>query len=145
LHTYDFSEAVNAMTSLSIPRSVFHEMLARAVAELPNESCGFLVGKQRIERALPLRNALDSPVAYSVEPKELLRIHRELRAEGFEVLAVYHTHPTSAPVPSASDLAQNGYGETLPHVIIGLRGEAPEVRAWILGEESYDEIDICFH
>lgn len=127
------------MTHLSIPRAVYEAMIAHALADVPSECCGFLVGQGQIERAVPLRNALASPVAYSVDAKELLRIHREFRAEGFDVFAVYHSHPTSAPMPSASDLAQNGYGETVPHVIIGLEGDSPEVRAWWLAETSYRE------
>jgi proteasome lid subunit RPN8/RPN11 len=128
--------------TVTIPSEIYAAMIAHAKAELPNECCGFLVGGDRIERALPLRNALASPVAYSVEPKDLLRVQRELRSEGSDVWAVYHSHPTSASIPSVSDLAKNGYGETIPHVIIGMaRGEA-DVRAWILGEVSFREVEI---
>ena len=127
---------------MRIPQLAYDAMLAHALAEAPNECCGFLVGREAVERAVPLRNALASPTTYAVEAKELLRVNRELRTEGLDVLAVYHSHPTSAPVPSASDLTQNGYGETVPHVIVGLKGDAPEVRAWWLGETSYREMAI---
>lgn len=116
-------------------------MVAHAMAELPCECCGFLAGNERIERAILLRNALASPVAYAVEAKELLHIHRELRAWGLEVRAVYHSHPTSAAIPSVSDLAQNGYGETIPHVIVGMANAEAEVRAWVLGEVSFSEVE----
>jgi proteasome lid subunit RPN8/RPN11 len=131
------------MTRLSIPRAIYKQVIAHALTEAPSECCGFLVGREKIERVVPLRNTLASQVAYNVDAKELLRINRELRAEGFDVLAVYHSHPTSTPVPSASDLAQNGYGETVPHLIIGLRGAVPEMRAWWLGETSYREAEWC--
>jgi [CysO sulfur-carrier protein]-S-L-cysteine hydrolase len=130
------------MPPLSIPQAVLDAMIAQAEAERPCECCGFLVGKDRIERAVPLRNALASPVAYEVDARELLKVQRELRAEGREVMAVYHSHPTSAPVPSASDLARNGYGETIPHIIVGMMNSKAEVRAWLLGETDFREVEI---
>jgi proteasome lid subunit RPN8/RPN11 len=128
--------------TLAIPQPVYDAILAHAEAERPLECCGFLVGNSRIERAVLLTNALASPVAYAVEAKDLLRVHRELRAEGVDVLAVYHSHPTSAAVPSASDLAQNGYGDTIPHIILGRANGVADVRAWVLGEASYREVEI---
>jgi len=129
------------MTNLAIPSAIRDQLIAHAVAEMPNECCGFLVGRERVERAMPLQNKLASPVAYSVEVKELAQVARQLRNERLEVLAIYHSHPTSDPIPSTHDLAQNGYGDTVPHVIIGFAGAVPEVRAWILGEASYREVE----
>ena len=64
-----------------------------------------------------------------------------MRAGGLELLAVYHSHPTSAPVPSARDLAGNTYGESVVHLIIGLAGAEPEVRAWWLADATYRPAD----
>lgn len=127
------------MTSsrLRIPRPIFDAMLAHARAEHPNECCGFLAGANgEATHRFPLINALASAIAYEAEPRELLAVHRAMRELGVQEVAVYHSHPTSAPVPSASDLARNGYGATIPHVIIGPGGE---VRAWWLDETDFEE------
>jgi len=111
-------------------------MLAHARADFPNECCGFLAGIDgAVTHRFPLVNALASPTAYDVDPRELLKVHRTLREIGIAEVAIYHSHPTSAPVPSTRDLAQNGYGESIPHVIIGPGGE---VRAWWLGETTFE-------
>ncbi len=123
------------MTRLRIPRPILDAMLAHAAAEHPNECCGLLAGRDGVATHLfPLVNVLASPVAYEADPRELLALQRTLRSLGVEEVALYHSHPTSAPVPSAADLARNGYGTSIPHVILG---PGPEVRAWWLGEETY--------
>jgi proteasome lid subunit RPN8/RPN11 len=81
---------------------------------------------------LPLTNELASPTEYAVPVTELLWAAKEMRAAGVIELAVYHSHPSSAPVPSRRDIERNGYGDAVVHVIIGLGGEAPDVRAWWL-------------
>lgn len=111
-------------------------MLAHASAVHPAECCGFLAGRDGVAtHHFPLVNALASPVAYEVDPRELLAVHRALRALGIEEVAVYHSHPSSAPVPSASDLSRNGYGTAIPHLIIG---PGDEVGVWWLNETSHD-------
>ena len=112
-------------------------MLAHAWGTAPNECCGFLAGtiEERIGRVthhVPLTNELASPTEYAVPVKELLQAAKEMRSAGTVELAVYHSHPTSAPIPSRRDIERNGYGDTVVHVIIGLSGDAPDVRAWWL-------------
>ena len=64
------------------------------------------------------------------------------RAEGIEVLAIYHSHPASEPIPSMTDLANNTWGETAMHVIVGLAGTEVSVRGWWLGEKDFQEAEI---
>ena len=114
-------------------------MLAHARAVHPEECCGFLAGAGgAATHHFPLLNALASPTAYEVEPRELLRAQREFRALGIGEVALYHSHPTSAPIPSDTDLSRNGYGESIPHVIVG---PGAEVQAWWLGEKNYEEAE----
>lgn len=126
-------------------------MVAHAQAELPNECCGFLAGKvgtdgiARIERRYPLVNALASPVAYLWEPKGLFAAVRDMRPLDLEMLAIYHSHPASEPVPSRTD--RERYAEVQPlvgdvmHFIVGLRDGTPQVRGWWLTAEDQRESD----
>jgi proteasome lid subunit RPN8/RPN11 len=128
---------------LIIPRPLFDAMLAHAKAELPAECCGLLAGTifegvGRVTQHLPLVNALTSPTEYESEPRSMLAAHKATRAAGTDVLAVYHSHPTSDPVPSRRDLERN-YGEQLVNLIIGLRTAEPDVRGWWLTAESARE------
>ena len=128
---------------LVIPRTIFEAMLAHARAELPAECCGLLAGTiadgvGRVTQHLPLVNALTSPTEYESDPRSMLAAHKAMRASGTDVLAVYHSHPTSDPVPSRRDRERN-YGEQVVNLIIGLSGTGQDVRAWWLTADSARE------
>src|SRR5271165_2728722 len=107
---------------LHIPGRLHEEMLAQAVAELPNECCGLLAGRDGlVTHRYPLTNALASPVRYESDPQTMFAAFKDMRREGTDLLAIYHSHPTSAAVPSRTDLERNFYGSDVVHVIISLK------------------------
>lgn len=126
-------------------------MIAHAQADLPNECCGLLAGTigadgiARIEHRFAQVNALASPTEYEWEPKSHFTAVREMRRLGVEMLAIYHSHPTTHPVPSRKDCAR--YDEVRPllgdlmHFIVGLHENAPSVRAWWLARDDYREAE----
>jgi len=121
-------------------------MVRHALEERPRECCGLLAGERleglgRVKGLHRLVNSLGSAVEYESEPTSMLRAMKAIDAAGWEVLAVYHSHPTSSPVPSRKDLERNPYEEWAAHVIIGLAGEVPEVRVWWLGETTCREAE----
>jgi len=65
---------------------------------------------------------------------------RDMRGLGLEIVAIYHSHPTSAPVPSRTDLERN-YSPDVMNFIISLQDGAPQVRGWWLDENSFREAD----
>jgi [CysO sulfur-carrier protein]-S-L-cysteine hydrolase len=130
---------------LRVPRALLEEMINQAQAEFPNECCGLLAGTigadglARVERRYPLVNALASPTEYESEPRSMLAAEKDRRKHNLEFLAVYHSHPITAPVPSRKDRERNYMGEVM-HFIIGLRDE-PEVRGWWLTEDDHREAE----
>jgi proteasome lid subunit RPN8/RPN11 len=56
---------------------------------------------------------------------------RDMRRRGLDVLAVYHSHPTSPSVPSRKDRERN-YSEQVVNLIISLQSPEPDVRGWWL-------------
>ena len=127
---------------LTLQQALLDAMIQQAQAELPNECCGLLAGTVSEGHAVvleryPLVNALASPREYSGESRGLLQAHKAMRASNSELLAIYHSHPTSAPIPSKTDLERN-YSPDVMHFIISLVGEEPEVKAWWLDEQSYE-------
>jgi proteasome lid subunit RPN8/RPN11 len=116
-------------------------MIDHALAERPNECCGLLVGEPpndgddyRVVERLPLVNALASPNEFEAEPRGLLAAHRMMREKGGEILAVYHSHPNSPPIPSRKD-REMWYSSQIATVIVSLKS-APEVRAWWIHAEA---------
>lgn len=130
---------------LRLSRHLFNDMIDHARRELPCECCGLLAGvvegpAGRVVERYPLVNALASGREFESEPKSMFAAMRAMHEGGLEVLAVYHSHPTSAPVPSRTDLERN-YSPEVVNVIISLAGEAPSVRAWWLTDTDYREAE----
>jgi proteasome lid subunit RPN8/RPN11 len=130
-------------TVLHIPKACYEEMIVQAGQEAPNECCGLLAGVVensvgRVVACYPLVNARASPVEYESEPRSMLAAVRAMTARGLDIVAVYHSHPTSPPVPSKKDLARN-YSEDVVNLIVSLAGETPEVRGWWLTAMEYRE------
>jgi proteasome lid subunit RPN8/RPN11 len=129
------SEAV-----LTIPADIHDAMVAHCVREAPLECCGLLGGvSPAVSSFHPLRNASASETRYDADPRDLIEAVVALRGRGAEILAIYHSHPRWAAIPSATDLRENHYGP-VPRIIVSLLGASPEVRAWRLDPESYEEL-----
>jgi proteasome lid subunit RPN8/RPN11 len=126
---------------------MLEEMIAHARATFPNECCGLLAGRLPSDDApalqvlalshYPLENELHSPREYRSEPHSMFAAMRAMLAQKTDVIAVYHSHPTSPPAPSRKDLEQS-YSEHVINFIISLAGPDPEVRGWWLREADYE-------
>ncbi|WP_088253824.1 M67 family metallopeptidase [Fimbriiglobus ruber] len=127
---------------LVIPPPILQAMITHARAELPNECCGFLIGKIAdevgvVERSIPLVNELNSPSEFATEPRSVFEAYRLMRVDANEVLAIYHSHPTSPPIPSKKDIERNTYGADIAWIIVGLSEESPNIQAWWLHRIGY--------
>jgi proteasome lid subunit RPN8/RPN11 len=125
---------------LTIPAAIHAAMLSHCLMDAPLECCGVLGGVfPWVSLFYPLRNADLSEVTYNADPRDILLTVRDLRAREAEMLAIYHSHPHSKPIPSRIDLHTNYYGD-LPRLIVSLLGETPEVRVWRLQENAFQEL-----
>jgi proteasome lid subunit RPN8/RPN11 len=131
----------NEDRALEIPRTILEAMVAHCRLEAPRECCGILGGgAPRVQSIHPLRNqAADAETRYDADPRDVLEAYRTLRERGHAFLAIYHSHPRWAAVPSRTDLATNYYGD-VPRIIVSLLSEPAEVRVWRLDAESYVEL-----
>jgi proteasome lid subunit RPN8/RPN11 len=80
----------------------------------PHECCGVLLGhfeddgSRSVSRIARCGNTrADSPHnRYSIDPKELIRIQREGRERGEDIVGFYHSHPDHPAQWSATDLSE---------------------------------------
>jgi proteasome lid subunit RPN8/RPN11 len=120
-----------------IPAEVRSALVEHAEAELPNEACGLLVLRDGVaERLVPGRNRAASPYRFELEvdPETWF-----LEDEGYE-LAVFHSHPSSPPRPSRTDVENIGLWERRPYVILSLR--TGELGAWTIADGSVDSLPL---
>jgi proteasome lid subunit RPN8/RPN11 len=128
-----------------LPAIHHHALQEHAEAEQPLECCGFLAGQVEqqivtVTRIYPITNERASATAFRTAPRDVLAAFRAMRQRHEELVAIYHSHPTSAPIPSQRDLHENTYGR-IPWLILG-RTHSPnwEFQAWTLHETDYEPI-----
>jgi [CysO sulfur-carrier protein]-S-L-cysteine hydrolase len=120
-----------------IPAEVRAELAEHARDEAPNEACGVIVLRDgRAERYVRGRNALESPYRFQLEVDPDTWF---LEDEGYQ-LAVFHSHPETAPVPSRTDLENVGLWAARPYVIYSLARD--ELAAWTLENGEAAPIDL---
>ena len=96
-----------------------------AQTEQPNEACGLILVRDGVaERYIPGRNAAASPYRFEidVDPETWF-----LEDEGYE-LAVFHSHLSSPPRPSRTDVENIGLWQGKPYLILTVR--TGELAAW---------------
>jgi [CysO sulfur-carrier protein]-S-L-cysteine hydrolase len=132
---------------LVIPDLLLAELIEHARRGVPIECCGLLAGQITngvgfATTRYPIENELASPTDYLTDARGMFLAFRSMRERGIELLAIYHSHPASEPVPSRRDIERNTYGETVVHLIVSLAGTEPEVRGWWLTEAGYREAEL---
>ena len=116
-----------------IPAVVRQALEEHARAEEPNEACGLVVlSDGRAERYIAAENAAASPYRFELrtDPENWF-----LEDEGYE-LGVFHSHVSSPPRPSRTDVENIGLWEGRPYLILSLA--TGELAAWrIAGGDSH--------
>ncbi|HSK94925.1 MAG TPA: M67 family metallopeptidase [Candidatus Angelobacter sp.] len=137
-----------AVTRLLLPRAIVDELMAHARRALPHEACGLLGGSIPEGLATTFhaaRNEHASPLRYSVDPEDLVRIVLGIEETGQELVAVFHSHVGSAAIPSASDLREARYPDAL-HLIASMADAAAPpasaLRAWRIVDGRATEVPI---
>ena len=88
---------------ISLTAGQIEQLASIAKDALPNESCAFLLGRDdRVMEILPMRNADESAVTFSIEPQELLRAYDLAEGKKLHVIGIFHSHP-ARPAPSSTD------------------------------------------
>lgn len=133
-----------------------HEKAIRAHGEraYPREGCGALLGSARgdmktVEATIAAENAFgtreDIPGfsetaresqrnRYLIPPEEILRIEKEARRLGLDVIGFYHSHPDHPARPSVYD--QDHAWPWLSYVIVRVaKGKAEDLGSFVLSDD----------
>ena len=102
-----------------IPAVVRAALVAHAEAEAPNEACGLVLLRDgTAERYVPGQNGAASPYRFELELDDPELWFAE--DDGYE-LAVFHSHLSSPPRPSRTDVENIGLWEGKPYLILTVR------------------------
>jgi len=127
---------------LTLPRDFIDEMVAHAREDAPNECCGIIAGKDGTAvKLFRAKNAEASPYRYSVDPQDLFRIHREADENGWDFLAIYHSHTASEAYPSPTDVRLAFWPESY-YILVSLMDAQPAVRAFRIEDERVTEEEL---
>jgi proteasome lid subunit RPN8/RPN11 len=120
-----------------IPADVRAALAEHARAEQPNEACGLVAFRDGVaERYLPARNAAASPYRFELDTD---LENWFLEDEGYE-LAVFHSHISSPPRPSRTDVENIGLWEGRPYLILSLR--TGDLAAWRIAGGEVSLLDL---
>ena len=121
-----------------IPAAVRAEIAEHARAELPNEACGLLLleGDVAIEY-VPGENASPSPYYFELRLDPV--VWADLGDRDVEQ-AVVHSHVSSPPRPSRTDVERIGLWQGLPYVIYSVRLD--ELAAWRIADGSIEALPL---
>jgi proteasome lid subunit RPN8/RPN11 len=125
--------------------------------DYPNECCGVLLGKaqgahKEVWEVVPLKNLRQDPKLaqeilpvedtvseternrFLIDPREQLRVEKDARARGLEVLGYYHSHPDRSAQPSVYD--REHAWPSYSYVIMSVEAGKPgELTCWTLSED----------
>jgi [CysO sulfur-carrier protein]-S-L-cysteine hydrolase len=122
-----------------VPAEIRAQLVGHARDEAPNEACGLIAFRDGVaERYLPGENALQSPYRFELRPRDPSDFF--LEDDGYE-LAVFHSHPETAPRPSRTDIENIGLWEGRPYVILGLA--SGELAAWRIQDGGVEPLTIA--
>ncbi|NPV66825.1 MAG: M67 family metallopeptidase [Anaerolineae bacterium] len=119
---------------LSLPVAMVEAMIAHARQVYPDEACGLIGGIGTEGRMIwPIHNVADDPmVRFRMAPDEQVRALAAFEGRGWELIAIYHSHPTGPPRPSDTDIAEAQYPAAF-YIIISLADLIhPAVTVWTI-------------
>jgi [CysO sulfur-carrier protein]-S-L-cysteine hydrolase len=120
-----------------IPAEVRRALVEHSLAEQPNEACGLVLVRDGVaERYEPGRNAASSPYRFELEVEPELWFAED---DGY-VLAVFHSHISSPPRPSRTDVENIGLWEGRPYLIYCIALD--ELAAWTISSGAIAPLEI---
>lgn len=133
------------MAKLFMPLSVRRSLEKLVQEGYPHETCGLLIGRQsaqqvEVQQIVAARNlnAERAHDRYEIDPEDFLCADRNARAEGLEIVGVWHSHPDHPARPSETDHAAAWQGWS--YVIVSVtRAGIAELRSWRLNGEQFEE------
>ena len=128
------------MTALTLPRSIYGEIIAHARSSAPEEICGIISGRDGVATELVrARNEAENRITdYWVDGGTLLR-QFDFEDRGETMIAIYHSHPVDPAYPSVTDARNAFYPDSVFLICSLLQPDQPVIRGYLLVQEELAE------
>ena len=126
---------------LTIERPFLDQIITHLQSCYPLEGCGLVAGNEagEITAVYPIENSLQSPTAYEMAPRQQIEAMLDMEAQGWQMAAIYHSHPQGPERPSATDIALAFYPEA-SYIIVSLKNRTePVIRAFTIEAGNVSE------
>ncbi|MFC7785301.1 Mov34/MPN/PAD-1 family protein [Rossellomorea sp. GCM10028870] len=103
-------------------------MIDHGKRSLPYEACGILSGNQKVVKSIwKLQNELQSDRRFFISRSVIENTLIQIEELNQEVLAIYHTHPTTSPKPSYYDIRSHT-DPAVMMVIVSFKTSPPQTK-----------------
>ena len=131
---------------MRLTEQVLNTLRAHGEETYPHECCGVLLGHSgpegnRVEAAVRAGNTRTDSAhnRYRIAPEELIRIQREARRDGWDIVGFYHSHPDHPARWSPTDFAE-AHWLGCSYVITAVEGgRAARTNAFLLQGTTEDD------
>ncbi|MBE0429641.1 MAG: M67 family metallopeptidase [Thermoleophilia bacterium] len=131
---------------LRITRAQLSAVISHANLCEPEEACGILAGVYAdgaavVKKTYLMENTAHSATFYEMDSREQFQVFDEMRRDGMEPVAIFHSHPHSPAVPSQHDRDLAFYPDSL-YLIVSLMNQEPESRVYRIADGKVEEAEM---
>ncbi|RDH81443.1 MAG: hypothetical protein DIZ80_15280 [endosymbiont of Galathealinum brachiosum] len=129
---------------ISIPRTLANRLLTLAQLTPDTEVCGLISNNTEDKyQVYPVNNiANNAHSIFEMDPQQQINAFKLIREKQQTLFAIYHSHPDSDATPSAKDLHDAAYKDTL-NIIISLSTEGVlDMRAYFYQQDKIEAVDL---
>ena len=129
-------------SEIRLPRKLTNRLLHLAQISPDSEICGLIGANSDGQPATcyPIDNSADTPQnRFLLDASQQIAAMKQMRDRDENLFAIYHSHPHTPALPSATDVEQAAYPEAL-HLIISLNTKGVlELRGFRIQNQQISE------
>lgn len=133
------------MKTIQLPRHMANQLLEQAMNAPDAEICGLIGSRDHLSSTCyPIRNvATHTDRQFRLDPGQQIDAMRQMRERGENLFAIYHSHPSSPPIPSSADIAQASYPGVLYLIISTNTTGTLQLRAFFLENGAVEDANVA--
>lgn len=136
---------------LVIARPVVDQMVAHAIAGIPDEACGMFAADLdtgEVVKFYPLTNVAKSSQIYQIDGPEFMATEQAADEAGLLIVGVMHSHTHTTNYPSPTDIADAANFDPFGSwhfIIVSLKHADPSVRSYKIldGQVTEEPIEVA--